>query len=1003
MGSAYARLVKMENAPGSKHVQQVTALVRELTGREPGAGEFKAYKTWSDYYQSASKIIHATTGTGASDAVQLLHDVLAVIRELVLTLPDQAPRWVELASVTDPTAEQVQEVNQLHHPSAMPYLFGKFTGWNWLEKLDPARLLPEADRWPAAPYFQRLAAEDAQRLTLWLRPRLDEICRNGPQATARLLWLCRHLYGHATPIVTRITKEHGVEGMRIPVLHWASEVEITQRDARWVDVVTRAMVAGAGTSPLDSWDIQNALARLQETARIGTTSPTAQVRKALVDVLAAHLAVDGVRRELQITGDLHSPGLAGSPALTGAWLAAAACLQFARTEMERGTDLETRTRAWTIDALGGWEGDRLLAVHLLDVAGEEPDEAAWWAAAFGVLARLHAMPVSTPDIAAFVRTVIERHRPEAGDALTAALRNGLGPVPDEATLRAARTELDERGARVAQALQALAAGDEPPQWKPQVPAVWRTIWALSEILPAPALAPWRPVVDLLTERFGSPPDPTGPLYKVIPLPNANAQETAEFHTLYTQFGAVHAATVLAGRPPTQGGYFERIEFRLLEEAVRADADAWAADIDAIVDALDTFDLRTAYLGALTANQQAAGLTDPPSPRLPTAIAAAWRLMSQLHEGPGSTDPDLDERARRTTCQLLKDAWANNVDPGTDETEVITWLAAAARKWSEPTRQPDNPYVTAAATSGGMALIALVEWAVHRGTNDGHLPTAADDLMTQILTAHDDDRAMAVIGAALTPLRLHAEPWYTAHRDTLLDITSDSAPIRSWLLYLRHLSGYDTAVLGEIDPAKTAHYLRTDAPKQIFDRFALTLLHSPDTLGPAFIAELADGDGGPEAVSTLLGDIARALPQDPGEGDLHARGLTLWDEVLDLATGTPGVHLGGAGHFAFAEGLDHERWLRRTLRTVTINPNILFPDHVAARAASSPHSPEAREILTRLLPLIGMHGSRDDYRMLAVVGHAQAVLNASQPGSEGRAALGMALALHADDVDAATAE
>ncbi|MFF3538542.1 hypothetical protein ACFYXP_31950 [Streptomyces sp. NPDC002466] len=304
----------------------------------------------------------------------------------------------------------------------------------------------------------------------------------------------------------------------------------------------------------------------------------------------------------------------------------------------------------------------------------------------------------------------------------------------------------------------------------------------------------------------------------------------------------------------------------------------------------------------------------------------------------------------------------------------------------------------------MALFALVQWAVRQAATEGHLPPIAAALMSQILTAHSDDRALAVIGSALTPLRLYAMPWYTDHQNVLLDITASMAPIRTWLRCLRRLSEYDCAVLGDLDSVKTGHYLRTDAPQQVFDRFAIALLHSPGTFSPTFLAEVADGAGGPEAVSALLGDIARALPPDSGKSGLHERGFAFWDQALSLAAGTSGVHLRGAGHFAFAQGLDQDQWLRHTLRSVAINPDISFPDQIAARAARTPHRPEARQILTHLLPLVDRSlESRTDYRMLAVVQHARTVLDASESGSEGRAALGKALALHADDVEAATAE
>ncbi|MFF3538544.1 hypothetical protein ACFYXP_31960 [Streptomyces sp. NPDC002466] len=640
VGAAYARLLKMEEAQGSRRIQQVTALAREVTGREPGAGELKAYKAWSDYYQSASEIIHKATGTGAARAVRLLHDVLTVISELVFTLPDQADRWVRLAAVSSPTSEQIEEVNRLHHPSATSYLFSKFTGWEWLEGLTPERLLPEADRWPAAPYFQRLAAEDPARLALWLQSHLDKIGSSGPGAITHLIRLCRHLPGHAaTPLVGRIIRQRDLDGVGAEVLFWALGVNLTQRDVQWVDVLSRVLVTGAGASPIASWDLQESLAQLQESARINT-SLTTKVRTALVDVLAAHLAVGDSRLDLQIRDDLRSPTRAGSPTLANAWRAAAACLEFGQVEQKRGTDLETRTAVWRADVVGGWEQERLLAVHLLDVAGDEPDEEQWWALAFSVLTRLDSMRILTPDVAAFVRTAMERCSPERKDQLATALRDGLGPVPDATALHAARTELDDQDSRLERALSALALDDELPEWEPQVPAVWRTIWALSKVLPAAALTPYESVVELLTEYFGPPPAVTEPVFKFLPLPDTTGEDVAEFRTLCKQNGAVHGATVLAGRTPTPGSYFERMEFRILEAAVHDDADAWAADIEAVMEELNTFDLRTVYLSVISTDRQAAGLANPGSTRTAAAISAAWQLMSQLRNGAGSSDPDL---------------------------------------------------------------------------------------------------------------------------------------------------------------------------------------------------------------------------------------------------------------------------------------------------------------------------------------------------------------------------
>ncbi|MBD0674001.1 hypothetical protein [Streptomyces sp. CBMA156] len=165
--------------------------------------------------------------------------------------------------------------------------------------------------------------------------------------------------------------------------------------------------------------------------------------------------------------------------------------------------------------------------------------------------------------------------------------------------------------------------------------------------------------------------------------------------------------------------------------------------------------------------------------------------------------------------------------------------------------------------------------------------------------------------------------------------------------------------------------------------------------------------GPAAVSTLLGDIARVLPREGVAGPLplQQRAFRLWDQILDLADGDPDLApaLAGAGHFAFAEGTDQGQWLAHTLRTVNTTPDIEHPDLVAQRAARSVQDPDALRILTRLVSNTGgKEDGRIDYRGHAVIRAAQDAVDASEPGTKGRAGLGRALGRHADDVERATA-
>lgn len=1025
IGAAYARLCAMEAQQGAYRIMQLTKVVRDETRREPGKAEQEAFRDWTTQYDIGSKVVHPGHEATAVTAVAMLHDCLALIQELVATVVDQAPEWVELGKVTSPTPDQVRKVNSLHNPSAAPYLFSQFSGWEWLESLKDVRLLPEEDRWPARPYFERLAAEDPARLVNWLGKgkRLEAIWRTGPGATAELVLLCRHLGGHSTALVTGALKAHATDGVRTMAVYWAQQTLPEHRDAAWVEAAVKALCVGSDGSAADSWNVRTVLAQLLEAGRTGGPRLAQRVSTGLAAVLASHLAVDGVRKQLGFSNDLRAPSPFGGRELTGARFAAAACVEFASTEFsESGTALAVRTGAWTARDLGGWERERLIAVHLVDVAGAGPVDSAWWTAALGVLSRLHALPYLTPDVGEFVQVAIGTCPPAGRADLEAALSVGFGPVPGPEALQAARAEL-AGGTSLARTLTAVLGGAEvlaellgeddeamadlpELEWESALPPVWRTVYCLSPVAPDPVMVPWHPVVDLLAEFTGPPRPLTEPLIKMLPYPDCGESTVTDFSARCEEHGVLAGAAELAARPPAQGHYFERADLRMLEDAVFADPASWAADVEAVTAALGSFDLCTVYLQSLYTAWQTAQFTDADGQRLTAACTAAWALKVRLDAGDGSTDPDIDERARYTLIHLLRQAWVLGVDPGTDEGTAVNWLAATVRAWTEPVSVPDSPYTTATATSSGLALTAFLQWAVRRATDTGNLPAEADTLLTELVTDGRDDRALAAIGAALTPLRRHALPWYTAHRAALLDLTAPAAPIHTWLRVLRHLGDDEYAVLGDLDPNRTRNYLRTGAPEEVFTLFAATLLRSPDTFGPDFLIELITGSGGPAAVSTLLGDIARFLPhEDPaGPLPLHQRAFQLWDLVLDLTDGDPGLAdaVTGAGHFAFAEGTDQRQWLDRTLRTVNTNPSIEFPDRVAQRAARSAQEPDALRILTQLVRRTGGDDDRIDYRRHAVIRAAQDAIDTSEPGTAGRADLGQALGRYADDVERATA-
>lgn len=147
VGAAYARLREMEEQQGSYRIMQLTTVVHDATGQRPGKAEMAAFKLWTDQYSIGSGVVHPGREASAVTAVAMLHDCLALIQELVATVVDQAPEWVALGAVASPAPAQIHKVNKLHNPAAAPYLFTRFTGWEWLENLDSVRLLPEEGRW----------------------------------------------------------------------------------------------------------------------------------------------------------------------------------------------------------------------------------------------------------------------------------------------------------------------------------------------------------------------------------------------------------------------------------------------------------------------------------------------------------------------------------------------------------------------------------------------------------------------------------------------------------------------------------------------------------------------------------------------------------------------------------------------------------------------------------------------------------------------------------------
>uniref|UniRef100_A0AAU2JXL2 Uncharacterized protein n=1 Tax=Streptomyces sp. NBC_00049 TaxID=2903617 RepID=A0AAU2JXL2_9ACTN len=77
----------MEEQQGSYRIMQLTTVVHDPTGQRPGKAETAAFKLWTDQYNIGSGAVHPGREASAVTAVAMLHDCLALIQELVATVP----------------------------------------------------------------------------------------------------------------------------------------------------------------------------------------------------------------------------------------------------------------------------------------------------------------------------------------------------------------------------------------------------------------------------------------------------------------------------------------------------------------------------------------------------------------------------------------------------------------------------------------------------------------------------------------------------------------------------------------------------------------------------------------------------------------------------------------------------------------------------------------------------------------------------------------------------
>ncbi|WP_371636572.1 hypothetical protein OG988_27025 [Streptomyces zaomyceticus] len=962
--------------------RKVSKLVYQQTRREPGAVELQAIKAWSDFYKDANVTVHGESAD-IELAVSTLRKVVAAVEQLFVDLPARAPRLRELVNLSHPTQEEAGEVARTTDPRANSYFFEKATSAAWLDLLPEAMLMPESDKWTAASYFERLAAEDPERVLAWLDARLDAISRLGSAAAAQTVRLARGLGAAASGFVLRLLKTGATDGVLLDIHYWAVDVPVRERNGQWVSVVTRVLKSAAATGWLDAWEAQQALEHLKAAGARPEdggpdTSLADSVRQGLAEVMAESLAAPKGAGEFEVENDLRSVGVT-HPGDSLVRLVARACLDFAQYEARNELALGVRTRQWSNQLPAGPVLDRLIAVHLLEVpSGAEAD--VWWEAALGVMSRLGAMRRATGDLLDFLRAVTSACSEARSPQMESALSYGLGSPPDAAELEAGLRAIDD--------------------WKPLPSArTWFLVWSLSPTLPASVVAPWQTVLDLLNQRLGTAPERPTARWEVVSSRRVPEEGFAELSAAAGSDGAVAAARMLAAGAEPGDATGERDEVVLLSTLVSKAPETWMAEPEQVSAELSELDLQAAYFAALQ-NQITTDRTSADAETIRRIVLAVWDLIADV--GSPTTDAGASHRLESSFCHLLHTAWSQEVDLDLGDTgaEIALWLDSTVAAWTAPTQSAADPVYAMSDSVGGLALVALIRWGSHRSRVEGAPPEEMTARLDAILSTPPDDRALAAIGWDLTALHVHARHWCAEHRTDLLSLDEAWRPARTWL---KHLP-VNVEVFGQLDRDQLQALLCSPDIDQEALRCAHAFLVAPDVLGPieGFMSALAQRDAGPAAISRLLSRAARLLPRDGSGEGLYDNALRFWRAVLALNVQTGHAHLHGAGAFSFAMGLDDRTWLELTRNTVEQTPLVEAPDHVARRAAQHPQSEDARTILACLLPLCDGAVSSDlaPYRRAEIARSAQSAWRACAPGSTGRKTLGHALVRHAGIIDAA---
>ncbi|WP_328687586.1 hypothetical protein OHA74_55425 [Streptomyces phaeochromogenes] len=927
---------------GGFRTRQIGRLVAEQTRQEMGLAETEAARSWSAFYSSASGVLHGS-GSGADEARRQFDDVTAAMEQLFLGLPERADRLRQLSRLEVPGQQDADEVARFTDPRAGVYFFSTAVSGQWLGLLPLYRLLPEERRWPASPYLRRLLAQEPERVCAWVEEHLDAIRAQGPGALSQAVAVVCEAGMAACTLLTRIVRAQPDRFVLLRVAYWAVEIPVAERTGLWVAVLERVLRAREFTAH-ESWESGLLLRSLVGSAHPGGRLRTGQdrlsviIRFALAGVLADHLGDEDSRFQAEFVNDLGEVTLADPPHAIVVTLMRAV-LDLALIEARLGVPVAQRLRGVHSKLPATEHRARLVAVHLAESWSLDGDHlhaaAQWWQAAIDAAREMGGGKWPSADLADFLALLDARCPQQLRARLEAALADGLGVPP------------------VAEEIRAWADAFPGP-----VPRRWRIVRGLSPVLPEAVCAPWQPVLALLEEKYGSPGERPEPVVKITDWVESYAGLSLEAFAARAQAdGAAAAVSELAAAPVPRddddGDGGDGARAGLLGELVARDLDIWAADPAAVAAAARPA-LQTAYFNAL--HHAAASGCFSPGQVGPLAEAA----FAVRPQEAGAREA---ERLQLVISNLLHRTWNSGASLGAAEADAVAWLRALITGWSTPRLDTSSPLGVATAAPGGSALLSLAAWGMQHAVRTGEgLPGQLTTVLEELLGAEPDDQALAVIGFGLAQLHQCDPVWVTDHADALLSLDAVWRPARSWLAH----GGNDPALLAQLDRVGLWQALCAPLGEGALDRVFLALLNEAEPLGPAgvFLAGLAGCAGGVEAVSMMLSRLATYTTRHAGAGsEVAERAAVIWRAALDARL--PAAALQGVGHFAFADSLDQDIWLELTAASIAQQSGLEDADHVAERAARTPHSPAAQLIAAAALD----HGPVDGHRRTETIRHA----------------------------------